>query len=414
MRLVWRLFLESVSFALQSLMANRLRTLLSLLGVTIGILAIVAVFTMVDALEKNVRTSISSLGDDLVFVQKWPMSFGADYPWWKYFNRPEATSQECDELKERLQLAEAASFKVEFSRTLSHSSNSVERTKVIAASHDYDQVRNFEIERGRYFTNAESSNGRAVVVIGSLLAEQLFGPIEPIGKEIKIDGWKASVIGVFKKEGENIFDFSTDEVALIPLTYARNFIDLKRGQNGPMIIVKAHEEVSTDALVDEMTGALRAIRRLPPAADDSFALNRTSILSKGFDSVFSVMNMAGFYIGLFSVLVGGFGIANIMFVSVRERTNQVGIQKALGAKNSFILFQFLSEAVILCIIGGIIGLFMVFLLTIGANIATEYEFTLSLVNILRGLGISTVIGLLSGILPAAMASQMDPVAAIRS
>lgn len=414
MQLIWRLFLESVFFAFQSLVANRLRTFLSLLGVTIGIFAIVAVFTLVDTLENNVRDSISSLGDDLVFVQKWPLTFSSDYPWWKYFNRPNASYQETKELQQRLQLAEAASYKVEFSRTVSQSSSSVERTKIIAASQNYDQVRNFEIQHGRYFTVSEATNGRPVAIIGSLLAEQLFGLIDPLGREVKIDGWKATIIGVFKNEGENIFDFSTDEVVLIPLQFARNFIDLKQGRNSPVIIVKAAEGITTDALIDELTGTMRAIRRLAPTAEENFALNQTSLISQGFDPVFTAINWAGFIIGLFSVLVGGFGIANIMFVSVRERTNQVGIQKALGAKNSFILFQFLSEAVMLCLVGGGIGLILVFAGTVIVPFFLDYELALSLVNILRGLGLSTAIGLVSGILPALMAAQMDPVVAIRS
>ena len=207
---------------------------------------------------------------------------------------------------------------------------------------------------------------------------------------------------------------SLDEQVVIPMNFGRKLVDLKKGSGNPSIMVKAKEDVSAAQLKDELKVLLRSVRRLKPKAPDNFAINEISLLSKAFDSLFGMINTIGFIIGLFSILVGGFSIANIMFVSVKERTNIIGIQKSLGAKNSFILFQFLTESVILCLIGGGVGLLIVFLGVLGVNQAIDMEVTISLKNISLGLFISVAIGLISGSLPAISASRMNPVDAIRS
>jgi putative ABC transport system permease protein len=404
---------ESVIYALQAMLGNKLRTILSLTGITIGIFAIISVFTMVDWLEHSVRKSVASLGNDVVFVQKWPWLFGNNYPWWKYMNRPVPDMDEMKEIQKRSTASEASCFVADINKTIKFRSNSVENVNITGVSQDYNRVKSLNIEHGRYFTDAESNGGRGLAVIGSTVAETLFGNAQPVGKQFKLMGQKVTVIGVFKKEGESIIGGSSDNSAIMPINYIRNVIDIDNDRVDPCIMVKAKEGVPNDALIGELNGIMRSIRKLPPAAAEDFALNETSLISNSLDGLFSVIKFAGGIIGLFSILVGGFGIANIMFVSVKERTNTIGIQKALGAKNYFILLEFLIESIVLCLSGGMIGLFLIFLATLAARSAMEIDIILTPANIILGLGISASIGIISGFIPAYLASRLDPVVAIR-
>ena len=368
---------------------------------------------MVDSMEQNIQGSIQSLGDNVIFVQKWPWAFGGDYPWWKYINRPIPTIRDLDGINRYCTTAEASALMFDANRNLEFGNSVMEGATVNLVSHDYFKVRNFEITEGRYFTEGESREGNQVTVIGAEVALQLFPNINPIGKIIKIDKYKFEIIGILKKEGESIIDNSLDFTVLVPVNFSAKIIDLKSKFLETLIMVKARSGISNAELKDELTGILRSSRRLKPLAENDFALNETSLLSQGIEDLFGTVNWAGSIIGLFSILVGGFGIANIMFVSVKERTSQIGIQKSLGAKNSFILTQFLSEAIILCLIGGVIGLILVYTGTQIVQKAFEINVFLSYSNIILGLVISASIGLISGIVPAWSASRLDPVEAIR-
>ena len=282
------------------------------------------------------------------------------------------------------------------------------------ASHQYDKVKNFEIAEGRYFTDIESSAGRPVAVIGDVLAKALFPMQDPLGKTIKVNGAKVTVIGVFKKEGESILGGSPDTQVLVPVNYARSLVDIRDESLDPQIMVRAKPGVTNDDLISELTGLMRSVRKIKPAGEEDFALNQTSLISNQFDSLFGIIGIAGWIIGGFSILVGGFGIANIMFVSVKERTNIIGIQKSLGAKNYFILLQFMFESVFLSFIGGLIGLLIVFMITLFSGDSFGMEIVLSRSNVILGFTISILIGVVSGFVPAYTASQMDPVEAIRS
>jgi putative ABC transport system permease protein len=401
-------------FAWHAITANRLRTFLSLLGITIGIFAIITVFTVVDALEQNVRGSVASMGDDVIFVAKWPWEFGSDYPWWKYMNRPTPIIDELPEIKRLSNLAESAAFVVSLNKTLQYGSSNIENVQVTCASAEYDKVKNLELADGRYFTPVESASGRAVTIIGYAVWQNLFGYVNPIGKVIRAGNTRLEVIGVFAREGSSAIGISMDNMILTPVNYARNLVDLRNERNNPTIYVKAKSGIRNDDLREELTGIMRTIRRLKPLQDDSFALNETSMLTKSFNSLFDIIGLAGWVIGGFSIIVGGFGIANIMFVSVKERTSQIGIQKALGARSSFILMQFLVESILLSLAGGILGLLVVFLGLLIANNSFDLDIVLNSSNIILALTISVLIGLISGFVPSYTASQLDPVEAMRS
>lgn len=413
--LLLRLIYESISFAFGSLIANKLRTFLSLLGITIGIFAIISVFTVIDSLENALRSSLNSLGDNVVFVEKWPWAppeGETEYPWWRYLNRPVPTMEEADELARRSKLTASAAYYVTFARTLEYGSNNMQNVAIVASTYDIYDAWNLDIDRGRYFTENEIRSGIPITVIGNEVAERLFDGMDPIGRTIKVQGHKFRIIGIFEKKGQ--FGTNMDKNILISAVKSFSMIDVRHRDRGQAICAKSRPNTDSDAYKAELEGIMRGIRNLRPVEDNDFALNETSLISNQMDAIFGVFNIAGAIIGGFSILVGGFGIANIMFVSVKERTKIIGIQKSLGAKRYFILLQFIFEAIVLSLLGGIIGLFLIFLGTLIASYATDFAIILSIGNIINGLLISTVIGFIAGFMPARAAAKLDPVIAINS
>lgn len=404
---------ESFRFSINVLINNRLRTILSLLGIAIGIFSIISVYAIVDSLERNIRQSVEGLGNDVVYVQKWPWGAGqGEYPWWKYFQRPEVSLKEYNRLVDRgLDGAEYISFINGVRRTIKFGNSNIENAEIRGVTYQYGLLSSLQIELGRYFSEKENRIGRKVCLLGSELAVGLFGERDPIGRIVNALGRKFTVIGVLPREGSSMLGESHDTKMLIPAS----LMALIEGSalSGSAIQMKARPDQSLEALKDEVRMNMRAIRRLTPIADDNFSLNESSVISSGLDTMFQAISLAGTFIGGFSILVGGFGIANIMFVSVRERTGQIGIQKALGAKSSFILLQFLVESTLLSILGGITGLFFVAILIYSAASVSGFDLVLSLENIITGLALSAFIGLVSGVAPASMAARLDPVEAIR-
>jgi len=407
-----KLIRESYLFAVRELVVNKTRTFLSLLGITIGIFAVITVFTMFDSLEKSLRDSVNSLGSNVLFIQKWPWMTDGEFHWWDYMNRPQPSLDDLKIVEKRSDLAEKAAFFVNKRKTLKNGNNVMEGISIQGISYEYNNVMELLIEEGRYFTQSECTNGKQVALIGSEIAENLFPGEYAEGKSFKIGGMKTYVIGVLTKKGEDPFGNSPDKGVFIPTNYIKSFVDLRYSDNGLMVKGKPH--VSNEALASELTGILRAAHRLKPGGDDDFSINETSVISNSFDQFFGLLAGIGWVIGGFSLLVGGFGIANIMFVSVRERTNIIGIQKSLGAKNYFILTQFLFEAIFLSLMGGVIGLFLVFLLSLGVTYGADLHMMLDQGNIILGLGVSSLIGLISGLVPAMQASRLNPVEAMSS
>lgn len=412
---------ESFRFAWRALRSNLLRTILSLLGVTIGIFAIITVLTLVDSLEKNIKDSLNFLGTGVIYIEKWPFIADNDgvYKWWEFWRRPNVSYQEYQFLQANLRNHSGISiFAARGNQLIKRKSNSIGQTRLVGGALGYNTLFPIELVNGRYPTPEEILSGRNISLIGHEVANALFpGGEDPIGKEIKVKNMKFVVIGVIKKEGQSFMGTpSNDYSVIIPYAAFRRLYQTGTGhweETMSRIGVKGTEQdVGLVELENEIRGLLRVRRGLRPTERDNFAMNRPEAIANMITGVFDVVGLAGWIIGGFSILVGGFGIANIMFVSVKERTSIIGLQKSLGAKNYFILFQFLFEAIFLSLIGGLAGLFLVYLITyipLGTLVVT-----LSVENIVLGLGVSSVIGLVSGIVPAALAARLDPVIAIRA
>ncbi len=413
--MIFRLVGESFRFAWDALRQNKLRTMLSLLGISIGIFIIIAVFTGVDTMRNKLQSSVDKLGSKTIFIQKWPWIFSGNFPWWKYVNRPEPSLRDYISLKDRMEMAQGICFEASANnRTIKYRSNSVEGATLNTATQEYDQTWTLEFQDGRYFTESEGKSGSPVCVVGADIADGLFDGQDPIGKQVKIMGRRITVVGVFKKEGDDMMGMSQDKNVLIPLNLAKSMFDVENERYNPQVTVRGKDNVSFEDVESELKGLMRSIHRLRPGQEDDFSLNKTTMISNQLDVMFGVVKVAGWIIGGFSILVGGFGIANIMFVSVKERTNIIGIQKSLGAKNYFILLQFIFKSVALCIMGGLLGLGLVYILTLIATHGFDVEIILYMSNIILGIGVSVIIGLISGFWPAYSASRLDPVEAIRS
>ena len=409
-----RLVGESFNFAINALRNNKLRTLLSLLGVTIGIFSIIAVLAAVDSLDKKVKGTLSNLDKNTIYFTK--VTFGpTDIPRWKTEQFPNVSYDEYQYLKKSLGNVDNICFQyIAKKENIKYETETVNQISVVPATYEFLDVKSLEFEEGRFFTESESNSGSQVVILGYDIAQSLFKSTDPLGKIVRMYGQRFTVIGVVKKQGMGMFGEQNDTSAFFPANFIRRMYGENSDSTIPVIIIKPEKGADIDALKAELTQKIRTLRGLKAGEMDNFFVNVLSGLTDLIDNIVGQMNIIGWVISGFSLLVGGFGIANIMFVSVKERTSLIGIQKALGAKNNFILYQFLFEAVILSLIGGIIGLLLVWIIAIVLTNALDFEFVLSLSNVLIGSSLAIAIGLISGILPAIAASKLDPVEAIRT
>lgn len=403
--------------ALQELRTNKLRTFLSLLGISIGIFCIISVLTVLDSMESSIRDSMENLGSDVLYVNRKPwMPEEGEYKWWEYLQRPPMSLQEMRQIEREVPGVRYAAIADRISATVKFRDNELEGVSAYGVSAHFDKLQNIDISEGRYLSDAELNGGSQVAVIGHDVATELFGATEPLGKLIYLKGKGFQVVGVIKKSGQNMAGFDFDNCVIFSFAVASAMKDMRSldWNNDPMVMIKAKPGVNLEQLKDEVVGQLRALRRIRPGGKNDFSINQLSQVSERLTAVFGVVDVIGAIIGGFSLLVGAFGIANIMFVTVKERTKVIGLKKAIGARRSVILSEFLIEAIILCLIGGLIGIFIVFLLSLLLTYGLDFEVMLTFRNFFVGLFISALVGVVAGIIPARRAARMDPVVAIRS
>jgi putative ABC transport system permease protein len=416
MRRIFEIAASSFRIAMQELWKNKLRTFLSLFGVTIGIFCIIGVLATVNSLELNIQSEIKALGTNTIYIDKWEYGAGGgpDYPWWKFVKRPSPKYDEVQEIKARATTAANVAFVNNTQSNVDVGDNSLSNVILYSVTEDFPQIQPVDIQYGRFMTDAEFGLGSNAAVIGNEIAEKLFGtPERAVGKQVTARGKKINVVGVIKKQGSTILGgWQFDKALITSYRFGRTLMDEKRAN--PLIIVKGKENLSSKAVKDELKSVMRSIHKLSPKEDDDFALNDINDFSDAMGQAFVSVNKGGWIIGILSFVVGIFGVANIMFVTVKERTTQIGLKKAIGAKNGVILLEFLLESAFLCIIGGLIGLTLVLIMTKIASAILHFNFFLSLNIILIALFICIIAGILAGIIPAIRAAKMDPVQAIRS
>jgi len=413
MRRTLEIVYSSLRMAVQELWKNKLRTFLSLFGITIGIFCIIGVMATLGSLERNITNEIKSFGTNTIYVDKWEYS-QAGGEWWKYVKRPSPKFELVNQIMERTPSAKYAAFKISRQSDVEYEDNTLKNVILYGMSNDFDKIQTVDIRYGRYLSGSDFHQGTNSMVIGNEVAEQLFiTPERAIGKAINTQGKKGIVVGVIKKQGNNMIGgWQFDKCIIMPYQFARTLMDERR--SGPLVLVQGKDNLTSIALKDDLKGSMRAIMKLSPTQDDNFSLNDVNDWSNAFSQAFSGVNLGGAIIGGISLIVGLFGVANIMFVSVKERTNQIGLKKAIGAKSRIILTEFLLEAAFLCFIGGMIGLMLVFGLTKILSGAFNFPVFISTTNIVWAIGICFVVGILAGIIPASQAAKMNPVEAIRS
>lgn len=414
--IITKLIRESATLSLNFLRANKLRSFLSVLGITIGIFCIIAILTATYSLEQNIRSNIDKLGDKIVYVQKWPWGFGGNYQWWDYMNRPETNIREYKRVarESNKQFVKNTAFFFEYGGNKVKSPiEELTNVKITAVMGDFFQINQWELAVGRTFSELELNKGKNTAVVGYNLATNLFAGANPMGRDIKVNGHKVSIVGVLKLQGQAIGGPQYDDVVVLPGLFANRFKKPNTRGVSSAIIIKGQDAIELKIIDFEIKRIMRSLRKLRPKDKDNFAINKLTMVSDSLSQTFGVIDVVAFIIGGFSLLVGGFGIANIMFVSVKERTGIIGLQKALGAKQNFILFQFLFEAILLCVIGALIGILLVVGLGYLASTFSTFQIFYSVKIFGTGIGFSILIGLIAGIAPALLAARMDPVVALR-
>lgn len=415
MRRVLEILGSSLNLTWQEFKSHKIRTLLSLTGVAFGIFCIISVLATVDSLERQVQKDIKALGANTVYIDKWVYAGGPDYPWWRYVKRPAPSYEEMQLVKQKVPAASNVAFNISSNSYVGFEDDVVNSINYYGITEEFVKIQPVDIEQGRYLQPADYDFAANVVVMGYTIAETLFGKAEKaLGKTVALkSGKRAQVVGLIKKQGKSfIGGWEYDNSILMPLGFMKEM--MREKNSNPIIMVQGKELVPMEQLRDELSGAMRSIRKLKPTQEDDFALNDIDAFSSFASEIFGNINLGGWFIATLSLIVGMFGVANIMFVTVRERTSQIGLKKAIGAKRSVILTEFLLESAFLCIMGGLLGLFFVFILTLASQAIFGFTVVIAPNILILAVTICIIVGVLAGIIPASIAAKMDPVVAIRS
>ena len=403
-------FIEGLRIALRAIRANKLRSILTTLGIVIGITSVTAMATVINGVEQNFEEQMSELGTDVLYIEKWPWATGPGFKWWNYINRPDIKANLAEVVTDRSRYAVAAVPVVNTGRAVRYQDKAISGVGIQGSTSDYPVVFSVDLSAGRFYNQLEERSGRNVCVIGAGIAEQLFPIEEPIGKMIRIAGVRFQVIGVQARKGTSAEGQGSGDLLIqIPFSAFKNNFGMARRSVSVRVKVPS-PELMVDAK-DELTGILRAARRLDAQAENDFEINEQQSLREQLAPVKLTIYAIGIFLTALSLLVGGIGVMNIMFVSVKERTREIGIRKAIGAKSRTILIQFMIEAVVVCIIGGIIGVLIA--LSITGLINIFFPALLPASTVVVAFIICILIGVIFGLAPAWTAAKSEPIEALR-
>lgn len=416
MRRSLEIIISSFKMALHEFRANKLRTFLSLFGITVGIFCIISVLAVINSMEIAVKDNLNSIAKETVFVGKWENEGGPDYPWWKYVKRPEVTIGEMELIKKKLIYSSTVGFFSNMQGTVEYSNSIVSNVNYYGVSAEFETLQSLAAVSGRNIEKQEYESGANMVMIGYTVAETLFDKAEnAVGKRIKLSKDRSAIItGLLPKKGSSIFEaWEYDNSIIMPFQLLSQIIPLKNANPTIMVQTKGGS-IPLAELKEELSGVMRSVRRLSPVDENNFALTDVDSFSKTLEPIIAGINTGGWFIAGLSLIVGMFGVANIMFVTVKERTAQIGLKKAIGAKRKSIMTEFLLESAFLCILGGMMGLILVFILTKIISSSFDFPIFISFPIFFLAITICIITGVLAGIIPAFTAAKMNPVAAIRS
>jgi putative ABC transport system permease protein len=406
---------ESMRIAMAQIRANKMRSALTALGVIIGIVAVTLMGTAINGIDIGFNRSLAVIGDDMIYVVKWPWH-GVD-DWWNYANRPPFHVEDAETLNRIAEGTPGSLIDVVVptagrSSTVKSGQNQASGVQTIGSTADYGRTIAADFQYGRLFNEEESRSGRQVCILGVDVSEKLFPGKTPLGEWVKIDGHPFRVIGILARQGSFLGLFSLDNQTILPINAYRKFFDVRNGQ--VQLHVKVKDKTKMDEAQEEVTGDMRRIRGLLPGERDNFSVEQQQAFKAQLDPIKQGIAFAGLFVTGLSLFVGAIGIMNITFVSVRERTKEIGTRKALGARRRTILLQFLIEAVSICFAGGLVGLGVTYGLGLAVRSAMpSFPLVFSFGLVVISLLVSVATGIISGFVPAMGASRLDPVVALR-